>query len=365
MKLSNLQYELPERCIAQEAMEPRDAARMLVQVLGDSDHTHRNVSDLPDCLREGDLLVFNDTKVLPARVWARRGSGARIEVLFLEPAGQEAQWLCMVRPAKKPRPGECLEGPGGLELCMVERVLDGDGNPGAYWIVQLSDPNRPDSPVADLLDEGGEMPLPPYIHRPPGSDASNHEKEDRDRYQTVYCNHRGAVAAPTAGLHFTEQLLERLKSRGVQSAFVTLHVGLGTFLPIQVEDLSEHRMHEERFEVPASVVQAVEDCRKRGGRVVAVGTTSARALEAASVGGKLEPMAGRTDLFIQPGYPFVSVDGLLTNFHLPGSTLLLLVSALLGRDRLMELYSSAIQSDYRFYSYGDAMLLLPGDGARN
>ncbi len=358
MKLSDLQFELPESCVAQQAMEPRDAARMLVQALGDSDSEHLQVSDLPDRLRKGDLLVFNDTKVLPARLWARRASGARIEVLFLEPVGKEGHWQCMVRPAKKPKPGECLQSLAGLELHMVERILDEDGNPGAYWIVHLSDPSRPDSPVPDLLEADGEMPLPPYIHREQGSDGTSSRHSDRDRYQTVYCKHRGAVAAPTAGLHFTEALLTRLNDKGVESAFVTLHVGLGTFLPIQVEDLSEHRMHEERFEVGSEVVRAVEDCRKRGGRVIAVGTTSARALEAASTSGQLKPMTGRTDLFIQPGYSFVSVDGLLTNFHLPGSTLLLLVSALVGRDRLMELYSEAIRLNYRFYSYGDAMLLL-------
>jgi S-adenosylmethionine:tRNA ribosyltransferase-isomerase len=359
MKLSDLQFDLPERCIAQRAVEPRDAARMLVQVLGEAKPVHRRVSDLPDCLREGDLLVFNDTKVLPARIWAHRESGARIEVLFLEPLEQDAAWKCMVRPAKKPKPGECLRGPEGLELLMIERVLDTKGQASAYWKVQLSDPHHPDRQVSDLLEQGGEMPLPPYIHREPRGDGDETDEEDRERYQTVYSRHRGAVAAPTAGLHFTEDLLQQLQGKGISSAFVTLHVGLGTFLPIQVEELSEHQMHEERFEVDESVVRAVEACRGRGGRVIAVGTTSARALEAASAEGQLEPMSGRTDLFIWPGYSFVSVDGLLTNFHLPGSTLLLLVSALVGRDRLLNLYQQAIDSDYRFYSYGDAMLLLP------
>ncbi|MBL4769979.1 MAG: tRNA preQ1(34) S-adenosylmethionine ribosyltransferase-isomerase QueA, partial [Planctomycetes bacterium] len=281
-----------------------------------------------------------------------------IEVLFLEPMGKQGQWQCMVRPAKKPKPGELLSGPGGLVLTMVERILDGEGKPGAYWLVQLSDPEQPSLEVSDLLEVGGEMPLPPYIHRDSGASGTERE-EDRGRYQTVYNKHRGAVAAPTAGLHFTNELLERLQAKGVSSAFVTLHVGLGTFLPIQVEDLSEHRMHEERFEVGRSVVEAVEHCRKNGGRVIAVGTTSARALEAASRSGNLEPLAGRTDIFIQPGYSFKAVDGLLTNFHLPGSTLLLLVSALVGRLKLLDLYREAIERDYRFYSYGDAMLLLP------
>jgi S-adenosylmethionine:tRNA ribosyltransferase-isomerase len=209
------------------------------------------------------------------------------------------------------------------------------------------------------LESGGEVPLPPYIHREAQPEGGSNQAEDRERYQTVFCKQPGAVAAPTAGLHFTTGLLDRIRAKGVAQTFVTLHVGLGTFLPIQVEDLSEHRMHEERFEVSASTVQAVEACRKRGGRVIAVGTTSARALEAASTTGRLVPLMGRTDLFIRPGYRFKSVDGLLTNFHLPGSTLLLLVSALLGRERLLELYQTAIDLDYRFYSYGDAMLLLP------
>lgn len=356
MKLSDLQFDLPERCIAQVAAEPRDSAKMLVQVLGDGEPQHLRVHDLPGCLREGDLLVFNDTKVLPARVWARRESGARIEVLFLEPTGSEGRWQCMVRPAKKPKPGERLLGPNGMSLFMEERVLDGDGSPTAYWEVRLCDPDQPAAQVSDLLEAGGEMPLPPYIQRDGDSDSA---EQDRDRYQTVYGKNRGAVAAPTAGLHFCSELLGRLRERGVESAFVTLHVGLGTFLPIQVEDLSEHKMHEERFEVSAQVVDAVEACRRRGGRVIAVGTTSARALEAASARGSLEAMDGRTDLFIQPGYKFKSIDGLLTNFHLPGSTLLLLVSALLGKDRLLDLYQLAIDQDYRFYSYGDAMLLIP------
>ncbi|MCA9002481.1 MAG: tRNA preQ1(34) S-adenosylmethionine ribosyltransferase-isomerase QueA, partial [Planctomycetes bacterium] len=219
------------------------------------------------------------------------------------------------------------------------------------------DPKGSGRSVPDLLESGGEIPLPPYIHR----DGSGQESaEDRERYQTVYCKHRGAVAAPTAGLHFTEELMQRLQARGIQVAFVTLHVGLGTFLPIQVEDTDQHRMHEERFEVGADTVRAVEACRARGGRVIAVGTTSARALEAAGARGDLQALTGRTDLFIQPGYTFRSVDGLLTNFHLPGSTLLLLVSALLGRDRLLDLYQLAIDENYRFYSYGDAMLVLPG-----
>ena len=241
-----------------------------------------------------------------------------------------------------------------VRVQMLQRVLDEVGTPSAYWQVRVVEEAHPDRSVESLLEEAGEMPLPPYIERDPGGQV-----QDRSHYQTIFAREPGAVAAPTAGLHFTPGLLDELRNAGVQTAEVTLHVGLGTFLPMPEGDPDLHKMHEERFEVGPELVQAVHDCRARGGRVIAVGTTSARALEAASQSGELRASSGRTDLFIRPGYTFQSVDGLLTNFHLPGSTLLLLVGALLGSDRLLEIYREAIDKRWRFYSYGDAMLILP------
>ena len=357
MNLSDFQFELPEGRIAQTPAEPRDSARMFVHEVAAGVRRHRRVHELTDELREGDLLVVNDTRVLPARLHATRESGGALELLLLEPKTDGA-WSAMVRPAKKPKPGEIAEVRGGaVRVEFVEREVGADGSPGALWLVRLIDARRErgDGDATELLELAGEMPLPPYIERPVGG-----EPNDAERYQTVYAAKPGAVAAPTAGLHFTPELLGSLDEMGVERAHVTLHVGAGTFLPVQVEDLDEHRMHSERFEVGEASAAAVRACRARGGRVIAVGTTSVRALESSLDGsGEVVAGSGATELFLRPGDTLHAVDGLLTNFHLPGSTLLMLVSALTGRERLFELYAEAIAEHYRFYSYGDAMLLLP------
>ncbi|MDP6385257.1 MAG: tRNA preQ1(34) S-adenosylmethionine ribosyltransferase-isomerase QueA [Planctomycetota bacterium] len=363
MRLSDYDFDLPADSIAQEAVEPRDQARLLRHAVDEDRTEHSHVCDLPEILEPGDLLVLNDTRVRPARVFANRTSGGRVEFLFLEPASGEgaAAWQTLVRPARKLRAGECLEVQGAdLKIRALARGVDEEGQPSALWSVELLDAlgHALDEPgVEAACERMGRMPLPPYIRRE--GDGDSRHSTDRDRYQTVYAREPGAVAAPTAGLHFTSELLERLEARGVHLASITLHVGLGTFLPVTVEDPSEHPMHAEWYRVPDETVAAVEACRDRGGRVVAVGTTSVRALESCATGGSLKAGEGLTRLFLHPGCQLQCVDGLLTNFHLPRSTLLMLVSALAGRERMLELYAEAIEEGYRFYSYGDAMLLLP------
>ncbi len=353
MHLSDFDYELPPELIAQRPADRRDAARLLVhEVLVDRTELAR-VAELGRFLRGGDLLVMNDTRVLPARLHAERATGGRVELLFAEPAG-EGRWRAMVRPAKKPRPGEVLRAAeGALCVRLVRRLLDERGVPGALWEVEL-EAEQGGGSVEALLEAHGELPLPPYIEREGGTTV-----EDRERYQTVYARVPGAVAAPTAGLHFTEGLLAELRALGVETATVTLHVGLGTFLPVSAEDPEEHRMHAERFVLPAATAEAVRACRERGGRVVAVGTTSVRVLETcARDDGTVEEGTGETRLFLRPGHGTRVVDGMLTNFHLPKSTLLMLVAAFAGRERILGLYERAVRERLRFYSYGDAMLLL-------
>ena len=354
MKLSDFDYHLPEGAIAQEPAEPRDAARLLVHDLaGAEPAVHARVRDLGRFLDPGDLLVVNDTRVLSARLFGRRGGGGRTEVLLLERlrgdprAEAEERWRALCRPATRVRPGEPIEVEGGLRVVPLERLERG------AFDVRIEAPRG--EPVAEVLERVGRMPLPPYVRR-----AAEDERDalDRERYQTVYAREPGAVAAPTAGLHFTEELLAALAARGVERAHVTLHVGEGTFRPVEVEDVEAHPMHAERFAVPAETVAAVERCRARGGRVVAVGTTSVRALESATgPDGRLDRAVGETRLFLRPGDEFRVVDALLTNFHLPRSTLLMLVAAFAGRERTLALYREAIERGYRFYSYGDAMLL--------
>ncbi len=358
VKTSDFHYELPRERIAQEAAQPRDSARMLVHELAGGRTRHRVVSDLEHELERGDLLVVNDTRVIPARLYARRASAGRCELLMLGPAADGRLWRALVKPARKLAAGELLRVEGAtIEVRPVQRELDAQGRPGPVWSLEVADPRQPGRAVESLLEDCGRMPLPPYIERQ--READPRDELDRVRYQTVYARQSGAVAAPTAGLHFTTELLGRLERAGVPRATVTLHVGAGTFLPLAVEDPEDHRMHAERFEVPAETVRAVQACRDRGGRVVAVGTTSVRALESCVRAGELVPRRGETDLFIRPGSEISTVDGLLTNFHLPSSTLMMLVAALTGRERLLELSREALQREYRFYSYGDAMLLLP------
>jgi S-adenosylmethionine:tRNA ribosyltransferase-isomerase len=338
-----LDYELPPHLMAQEPVAERDRARLLVLNRSMDTLTHRVVADLPDLLRPGDLLILNDTRVLPARLLGRRvPTGGKWEGLFLreESAGT---WEMLCRSGGRLRPGDRIDvEPGPLELTLVEQL------PTGHWLVRpMADETPP-----ELLERHGHVPLPPYIRK--GQDHAG----DRTHYQTVFAQTPGAVAAPTAGLHFTPRLLQQLAERGIERAFVTLHVGLGTFQPIQVADFRQHRMHREWGNLPPETVQAVERCRARDGRVVAVGTTSVRVLETVAAAGPLRPWAGETELFIYPPYEFRAVDALLTNFHLPRSTLLLLAGAFAGVEPLRRAYRTAIEQQYRFYSYGDAMLIL-------
>lgn len=302
---------------------------------------HGSIWDLLDELQAGDLLVVNDTRVLKARLKVRRSGGGQSELLVLEPRGH-GQWLCLARPAKRMRPGDVITIDG---TCIELSVLAEDSATGGR-VIQFPGDCEDAETIESLLNQCGEVPLPPYIHR--------HDSEDAERYQTRYADRPGAVAAPTAGLHFSDELLAALQRKGVQLTRITLHVGLGTFRPIEVEDLTKLQLHSEWVEVNQSVVDAVSRCR---GRVIAVGTTSVRALEGAAEahGGTLKPFIGAVNLVIQPGYRFHVVQALLTNFHLPKSSLLLLVSALIGREKLLSLYSEAIKLNYRFFSYGDAM----------
>lgn len=356
LKLSDFDYHLPPERIAQIPAEPRDAARLMVHRAPSDETAHAQVRDLVDWLDPGDLLVVNDSRVRPARVMATRPSGGRVELLFLEPVGTPAgAWRALVRPGKKQRPGMLLSVGEGLSVRLLERELDAGGLPAATWIVSMEGSLAEQSSCEELLESFGEIPLPPYIERTPDDPRL---VRDRDRYQTVYAVSTGSVAAPTAGLHFTEDLLERLEAKGVQRAAVTLHVGLGTFQPVQVEDPSEHPMHEERYCLPEGTADLVRQTRESGGRVISVGTTATRVLETcAQPGGIVAAGAGRTDIFLRPPNGPRVVDGLLTNFHLPRTTLLMLVASFIGRERMLRLYKEAIQSDYRFYSYGDTMLL--------
>jgi S-adenosylmethionine:tRNA ribosyltransferase-isomerase len=354
-QLSSYAFDLPETAIAQRPVEPRHAARLLVVEAGEGAR-HRTVWDLQEELRPGDLLVVNDTRVLRARLAARRASGGAVELLVLEPAAPPASpgdWLCLARPAKRLRDGEWLELEAPGQPPLVVQVQGADPASGGRIVRFPADCDRAAS-LEPLLLRYGVIPLPPYIH--------SHDPADNDRYQTRYAARPGAVAAPTAGLHLSDELLQALAAGGVERATVTLHVGLGTFRPLGSEDLRSLELHSEWVEVSEALVAAVQACRRRGGRVVAVGTTCVRSLEgvAALHGGRLEPHEGPVNLVIQPGHRFAVVEGLLTNFHLPKSSLLLLVSALIGRRRLLALYGEAIAADYRFFSYGDAMWIPPG-----
>ncbi len=356
MKVSDFDYELPPERIAQQPAEPRDSARLLVHEIASAATTHSFVRELPNFLERGDLLVVNDTRVRSARLVGRRASGGSVEFLLLE-ALDDGVWRALAQPAARLKRGETIVlEDGALTAEMLERPKRDDGEGLGEWRIVVRDAASGEFAGEEHFDRFGRMPLPPYIHRPRGDDARR--ELDRASYQTVFAAHPGAVAAPTAGLHFTPDLLAALEARGVERASVTLHVGEGTFRAVEVEDTSEHRMHAEHFELPRAAALAIERCRARGGRVVAVGTTSARVLEScASANGLVEAKRGETRLFITPPREFAVVDVLLTNFHLPRSTLLMLVSAFAGRERVLALYRDAIDRGYRFYSYGDAMLL--------
>ena len=353
-QLRSYDYTLPQECIAQVPAEPRHAARLLMVPPMDAtleEASHQQVWDWQQALQPGDLLVVNDTRVLKARLRVRRSGGGLAELLVLEPRG-DGQWLCLARPAKKLRPGDQLWLEGLEQDPLPLQVLSTDAATGGR-LIQFPAGCDDALEIEGVLERFGEVPLPPYISR--------HDADDQTRYQTRYASRPGAVAAPTAGLHLSDELLAALQARGVEIARVTLHVGLGTFRPVETEDLTQLTLHSEWVEVKAEVVKAVAACRQRGCRVIAVGTTSVRALEGAAQagGGRLQPLKGPVDLVIQPSYRFAVVQGLLTNFHLPKSSLLLLVSALIGRERLLGLYACAIEHNYRFYSYGDAMWIPP------
>jgi S-adenosylmethionine:tRNA ribosyltransferase-isomerase len=335
-------YELPSHLIAQHPCEPRDQSRLLVVNRRFRTLAHRIFADLPDLLNPGDLLILNDTRVLPARLRGRRErTGGKWEGLFLRTL-PDGSWeiLCQTRGTLSA--GEAIALESGASLRLLEKMPEG------HWRVRSED----GAAATELLERCGHVPLPHYIRK--GQDLP----EDRQRYQTVYARQSGAVAAPTAGLHFTRELFSRLEKRGIGTAFVTLHVGLGTFQPIQSEEYQQHRMHREWAELPAATVASIAACKSRDGRVVAVGTTTVRVLETVAASGGLRPWSGETELYIYPPYEFRAVDALLTNFHLPRSTLLLLVGAFTGVDLLREAYTTAIADSYRFYSYGDAMLIL-------
>jgi len=340
LKKSDFHYDLPPELIAQAPLPQRSASRLLVVPEAAVPFTDRGIRDLPDLLQPGDLLVFNDTRVIPARLFGQKASGGRVEILIerLLP-GNEA--LAQIGASKSPKPDSRIALDAGGEA----EVL---GRDGEFYHLRFHVPEL----LEAWLLHAGRLPLPPYIHREAGA-------EDAERYQTVFAREVGAVAAPTAGLHFDDALLDALRARGVEFGHVTLHVGAGTFQPVRVDDLSEHRMHSEWLSVGAELIQKIRTTRQAGGRVIAVGTTVVRALESALHDGELQPFAGETQIFILPGYRIRSVDMLLTNFHLPESTLLMLVSAFAGKERVFAAYAHAIRERYRFFSYGDAMLLYP------
>lgn len=331
MNAAEFDYDLPPQAIAQHPVEPRSAARLLV-ALGDGEPVHATVADLPDHVEPGDVVVVNETRVLPARLALHKATGGAAEVLLLEPLG-DGRWTALVRPARRLPPGTLLYGPDDTAVCRLDTVSP-EYRPDGVQTVELL--------VDDALDRYGAVPLPPYITEP---------LADPERYQTVYARLPGSVAAPTAGLHLTPEILDRIEQRGASVHTVDLAVGLGTFRPVTAERVEDHVMHEERYHVPSSTSEA---CRGATGRVIAIGTTTVRALESAAASGRTE---GRTDLFITPGFAFKAVDVLLTNFHQPRSSLLVLLAAFAGRDRWRPLYETALADGYRFLSFGDAMLV--------
>ncbi|MDE3273510.1 tRNA preQ1(34) S-adenosylmethionine ribosyltransferase-isomerase QueA [Pseudoalteromonas sp. G4] len=344
MRVADFNFELPDELIARYPMEERTASRLLKLEGNSGEITHHTFADVLDFVNPNDLIIFNNTKVIPARMFGQKTSGGKVEVL-VERVVDKHTVLAHVRANKSPKVGNELILEGSATAVM-------QGRQGELFELKFEG----DEGVLDILERIGHMPLPPYIDRP------DNEK-DRNRYQTVYGEKPGAVAAPTAGLHFDDALLAKLKDKGVDLGFVTLHVGAGTFQPVRVDKIEDHHMHSEYIEVPEQVVAQIKACRERGGRVVAVGTTSMRSLESAAMKseGELAPFYGDTDIFIYPGYEFQVVDAMITNFHLPESTLIMLVSAFAGQENIMNAYNTAIAEKYRFFSYGDAMFLTKKD----
>ena len=340
MKTSDFNFDLPQELIAQDPLEDRSSSRLMVLNKESGEITHRIFHDITDYLRPGDCLVINDTKVIPARlIGTKEDTGAHIEILLLKRKENDI-WETLVKPGKKCRPGA--------------RVVFGNGELKAEIVDVLEDGNRLvhfeyEGIFEEVLDRLGQMPLPPYI---------THKLQDKNRYQTVYAKYQGSAAAPTAGLHFTNELLKQIEDMGVNIARVTLHVGLGTFRPVKVENVLEHHMHSEYYNVTEAAAKLINDTKKNGGRIIAVGTTSTRTLESvADENGVIHPGCGNTEIFIYPGYKFKAIDCLITNFHLPESTLLMLVSALAGKDHIMAAYEEAVKERYRFFSFGDAMFI--------
>jgi len=339
MKTSDFMYDLPESSIAQFPVEPRDTSRLMVLSKADETIDHKHFYDIIDYLNPGDVLVVNDTRVIPARLLGERvPSGGACEIFLLKQLAPK-KWETLVRPGKKLRPGAQVSFGGGKLIATIAETTEAGGR-----IVDF----ECDGPFEAALDALGEMPLPPYIHE---------KLTDKERYQTVYARAEGSAAAPTAGLHFTPELMDKIRVKGVEIVPVLLHVGLGTFRPVKAEDIKDHEMHSEYFEVTEEAAAKVNAAKARGNRVIAVGTTSVRTLESAAEDGKLLAKKGNTNIFIFPGYKYQLVDALITNFHLPGSTLIMLVSALYGREKTLSAYETAVKEGYRFYSFGDAMLI--------
>ena len=340
MKTSDFYFDLPEELIAQDPLEDRSSSRLMVLDKNTGEITHRVFRDITEYLQPGDCLVINDTKVIPARlIGAKEDTGAKIEILLLKRKENDI-WETLVKPGKKCRPGaKVVFGNGELRAEILEVLEDGNR------LVQFSY----EGIFEEVLDRLGQMPLPPYI---------THKLEDKNRYQTVYAKYEGSAAAPTAGLHFTKELLQEIEDSGVKIARVTLHVGLGTFRPVKVDNVLEHHMHSEFYHVSEEAANMINETRKNGGRIISVGTTSTRTLESvAKEDGTIVPGSGNTEIFIYPGYQFKAIDCLITNFHLPESTLLMLVSALAGKDHVLAAYEEAVRERYRFFSFGDAMFI--------
>ena len=337
MKLEEFNYDLPKELIAQTPAEPRDSCRLMMLDKNTGEYTHHTFRDILDEIRPGDIFVFNNTKVIPARLFGKRSTGGRVEVLLLTPKGND-EWEVLVNPGKKALPGEVITFSDHVSC----EVLDKTDFGGRRVKFQY------DGEWDALLDQIGEMPTPPYIHE---------KLEDKSQYQTVYAKYKGSAAAPTAGLHFTPELMEEMKQRGATLLFVTLHVGIGTFRPVSEENIEDHEMHREWYTVSEEVAEEINQARAEGRRIIAVGTTSVRTLEAAGQSGQVEPGSRWTQLYIYPGYQWHIVDAIVTNFHLPESTLIMMMASFAGREHILSAYEEAVRQKYRFFSFGDAMFI--------
>lgn len=341
MNVSDFNYELPKELIAQDPLEKRSESRLMVLDKETGEVTHKHFYDISEYINEGDCLVINNTRVIPARLYgSKEGTDAAIEILLLKRIDADT-WECLTRPGKKARVGARINFGNGLLVGEIVDIVE-EGN----RLIRF----EYDGIFEEILDKLGEMPLPPYI---------THKLKDKNRYQTVYAKYDGSAAAPTAGLHFTPELMQELRNKGIKIAEVTLHVGLGTFRPVKVENVLEHHMHSEYYEINKEACDIINSTKENGGKVISVGTTSTRTIEsAADEDGHLTPKKGNTDIFIYPGYDFKVIDSLITNFHLPESTLIMLVSALAGRENVLSAYEEAVKEKYRFFSFGDAMLIM-------